>query len=331
METLLTDKEEVALASNVIRLDGRHTPASDLHLQNPKHEFPAYIQRALDDRRAGRMEVLARNHQIAAASRTTTEKVDLLRAHSPKTRLADEAIARSLNRGFRERIRGIELPHIFDDQLPPVDIAPVSPVDHTMWWAHTNGFTAGGIQAVFQTDGLHFFGEVNYDGDNLFPFGLGAWATFELQPERRQESVSGRYFSAPFVELFGNVIGWANLQYCPWFCDDKWSKCKLYLRQSAIQFVDDKGTWQLCGENTEWRQLIDLDGSGYGQTASLPGFLAMPALNFGLLRPDRTLIIDLEVSFHIQLEGSSYIGFSPGNNPSGSVVLRYFQWPIFPV
>ena len=301
------------------------------HLQNPKHEFPEPVQRALDARRAGRMELLARNQQIAVAARPTAEEQALLRARPPKTTLADEKVLKSLKRSFRDRIKNIELPIIFADPLPAADTAPPPPVDHTMWWAHTNWFTAGGIQASFQTDGLHFFGEVDYDSDPLFSFGLGAWATFELQPERRPASASGRYYSAPYVELFGAITGWANLQSCPWVCDDKWSKCWLFLRQSAIQFVDDHGTWQLCGENTEWRQLIDLDGSGSSQVASLPGYLPMPALQFGLLRPDRTLIIDLEVSFHVQLEGSSYIGFSPGSNPAGSVVLRYFQWPIFPV
>ncbi|GAB3845805.1 hypothetical protein GCM10028822_04870 [Hymenobacter terrigena] len=277
------------------------------------------------------MQVLAKNQKIAIAARTTAEKRALQRAHLPKMTHAEETAVTSLTRNFRERVRHIELPPVFADPLPPADVAPAPPIDQTMWWAHTNWFTAGGIQASFQTDGLHFFGEANYDGDPLFPFSVGAWATFELQPERRPVSVSGRYSSTPYVELFGAITGWANLQFCPWACDDKWSKCKMFLRQSAIQFVDDHGTWQLCGESTEWRQLIDLDGSGSGQTASLPGYLPMPALQFGLIRPDRSLLIDLEVSFHIQLEGSSYIGFSPDSNPAGSVVLRYFQWPIFPV
>lgn len=329
MSTLLKDKVAAAVAGNGTPSDG-HPHGAARHIQNPRHEFPAHMQRALDERRAGRLAVLARNHQIAIAARPTAEKQALLRAHSPKLTAADETALKGLRKNFRERIRGIELPLIFADPISPADVAPPPPVDHTMWWAHTNWFTAGGIQASFQTDGLHFFGEVDYDSDPLFPFGVGAWATFELQPERRPASASGRYYSAPYVELFGAITGWANLQNCPWACDDKWSKCWMFLRQSAIQFVDDQGTWQLCGENTEWCQLIDLDGSGSSQTAPLPGYLPMPALQFGLLRPDRSLLIDLEVSFHVQLEGSSYIGFSPGNNPSGSVVLRYFQWPIFP-
>ena len=217
METLLIDKEDVALGNNGTHPTGGRLPVANSHLQNPKHEFPEYIQRALDDRRADRMEALARNHQIAIACRTTAEKQALLRAHSPKLRLADEPVLKSLKKGFRERIRGIELP-FFADPLPAADIAPAPPADHTMWWAHTNWFTAGGIQASFQTDGLHFFGAVDYDSDPLFPFSLGAWATFELQPERRQASASGHYHSAPYVELFGAINGWANLQSCPWAC-----------------------------------------------------------------------------------------------------------------
>ena len=59
----------------------------------------------------------------------------------------------------------------------------------------------------------------------------------------------------------------------------------------------------------------------------MPGHLPIPPLNFGLARPDRDIIIDIEVRFDIQLEGDSFIGFSPGDNPANSVVLRHFQWP----
>ncbi|WP_139280376.1 hypothetical protein [Rhodococcus tukisamuensis] len=295
---------------------------------NPEHELPAYVISALDEDRASRMAALGRGHELATSTKVTAEERRLLSSDGDETDQVPDDRIRSALRGFTERITGSPLPTL-DLPLTDLDPAPRA-IDNVMWWARTNWFWAGGIQADDQSDGLHFYGHRDYSGDNLISFSVGSWATFELQPERRGPSASGRYYSAPYVELFGNVYGWANLQHCPWACDDKWSKCRLFLRQAAIQFVDDIGTWRLCGENTSSRQLIDLDGTGYGHTEPLPGYQPMPALQFGLPRADRPLIIDLEVRFDIQLEGSSYIAFSPEDNPSGSVITRYFQWPIAP-
>jgi|GEM_PF-4023348 len=295
---------------------------------NPEHELPSHIINALDEARADRMAALNRSHELAASTKVTAEERRRLSAdHDDTGHVPDDGI-RSALRGFTERITDRPLPTL-DLALTDLDPAPRG-ADNTMWWARTNWFADGGVQAAHQSDGLHIYGHRDYNGDNLISFSAGSWATFELQPERRGPSVSGRYYSAPYVELFGNVYGWANLQHCPWTCDDKWSKCRLFLRQSAIQFVDDIGTWRLCGENTTSRQLVDLDGTGYGHSEALPGYQPMPSLQFGLLRPDRTLIIDLEVRFDVQLEGSSYISFSPQDNPSGSVITRYYQWPITP-
>ncbi len=295
------------------------------YLKNQKHQFPEHIQSALDDMRAGRMDALARRHQVAIGSRPTAEERQHLNALLGEAFRVDEAAARRLETRYRDRVGPIKWKD-FNAPLTPVDNAP-APRMADFWWAQTQPFGGGGITPEFQTDGLHFFGEVSYNSDPLFPFSAGAWATFELQPERRPPSASGRYNSSPHVELFGNITGWTNLQHCPWACDDKWCKCFLFLRQSAIQFVDDIGTWRLCGEATSHRTLINEEGEGRTVVAPLPGFLPMPPLQFGLLRPDRSVLIDLEVRFDVQLEGSSFISFSPGNNPAGSVLLRYFQWP----
>jgi hypothetical protein len=296
-------------------------------IHNEKHQFPEYVQRALDDMRLKRLDALASRHQAAILSRPTAEDRKQLQTliSNEKTLQVDESAVKRLKKSYQDRIRSIEWTD-FTPPFIPIDTAPVANMAD-FWWAKTQAFGGGGITPEFLTDGLHFFGQVSYDSDPLFPFSTGAWATFELQPERRPPSASGRYNSAPYVELFGNINGWTNLKDCPWACDDKWCKCFLYLRQSAIQFVDDIGTWRLCGENTSWRTLIDEEGNGTGVNAPLPGFLPMPPLQFGLLRPDRSVLIDLEVRFDIQLEGDSFISFSPANNPAGSVLLRYFQWP----
>jgi hypothetical protein len=86
---------------------------------------------------------------------------------------------------------------------------------------------------------------------------------------------------------------------------------------------DDRGRSILCVQSTlsvNWINSV---------TVPLPGFLPMPSLQFGLLRPDRSVLVDLEVRFDVQLDGDSFIGFSPGNNPAGSVLLQYSLWPCF--
>jgi len=296
------------------------------YIRNQKHQFPEHIQRALDDMRASRMDALAQWHRVAIESRPTAEERQQLKALLGESFRVDESAARRLETSYRDRVGTIEWKD-FTAPFTPVDNAP-DPRMADFWWAQTFPFNSSGvITPAFQTDGLHFFGQVPYNSDPLFPFSVGAWARFELQPERRPPSASGRYNSSPHVELFGNITGWTNLKHCPWLCDDKWCKCFLFLRQSAIQFVDDIGTWRLCGETTSHRTLINEEGNGRTVVAPLPGFLPMPFLQFGLLRPDRSVLIDLEVRFDVQLEGDSFISFSPENNPAGSVLLRYFQWP----
>lgn len=298
------------------------------YIQNPKHQFPEHIQRALNDMQASRMDALAAWHQAAIESRPTAEERQQIRTLIGESSQVELSAAKKLLKSYYDRVSDNEWKD-FIPPLAPVDNAPdVAASSADFWWAQTAAFGGAGVIAnEFMTDGLHLFGRVSYNRDSLFSFSVGAWARFELQPERRPHSASGRYNSSPHVELFGNIGGWTNLKHCPWACDDKWCKCFLFQRQSVFQFVDDIGTHRLCGENTRHRTLIYEEGNGVGVNAPLPGFLHMPSLQFGLLRPDRSIFVDLEVRFDIQLEGDSFIGFSPQNSPAGSVLLRTFQWP----
>lgn len=298
-------------------------------LQNSTHSLPPDAQRVLHGIQADRMEALARRDRAMVASRPSAEDWRRLRALDEAALRVDRAEADAAAALYRERALAVDW--MGPDALPlaPLDFAPRA-AGAEFWWAETQAWQAGGISAQFLADGLHLFGRVDYDRDPLFRFNVGAVARFDLSPERRPPSSSGRYRSQPFVELFGAVQGWTNLQHCPWACDDKWSKCFLFLRQSVVQFVDDVGNWQLLGEATSHRTLIDEEGNGVGVTAPLPGFLPIPTLEFSLARPDRAVIVDLEVRFDVMLEGSSFIGFSPGNDPSNSVLLRHFQWPCLP-
>lgn len=217
------------------------------------------------------------------------------------------------------------LSHILD--FPWVGNTPVPPPPSgEFWWAHTeSSFNDDGLNAQTESDGLHFFGNINYGGDSLIHRNIGATATFVLDPARRPASPSGRWRSQPWVELFGRIDGWTGVYHWLWAADDKWCKCKLFLRQTALQFVPDL---VILATNTELRTLIDEENQGRNTHADLPGFLPMPIIEFGVADPNQSVIVDLEVRFDIELEGDSFIGFSPQPNPFQSVLLRHFQWKV---
>lgn len=296
------------------------------YTKNPRHYFSEPIQRALVEIRSRRMDALARLHELAIEARPTQEERRQLRALHGEAFHVDIAAAKNLARRYHDRVVGLirrtELVS-FANHLTPVESVP-EPRAADFWWAQTHSFGGGGISPEALPDGLHIFGRASYNGDALFPFSTGAWATFELQPERRPHSPLGRWHSSPQVELFGNLIGSTGAAHAFDF-DDRWCKVFLLLRQSAIQFVDDVGTWRLCGERTAHCTLIDEENEGDVVVRRLPGFQPMPSLQFSLFRSDRSVLIDLEVRFDVQLEGESAVSF--GSTAADSVLLRYYQWP----
>lgn len=204
-------------------------------------------------------------------------------------------------------------------------VAPEAAGTGEFWWIGTNWWWPGGIEVANQTDGLHFYGTRRYDADPLWAGSVGAVARFGLDPARRPASPSGRYASLPFFDLWGKVRGWALLKHCPWACDDKWSKCWLHTRQTVLQQVGGRPV--VVGQNERHDQLIYLEGTGYDAEHSFWG-LTVPPVNFGLADPRADIIVEAEVRFDLQLEGSSWLSFSPQQNPSQSVVLGTRQWSI---
>jgi hypothetical protein len=280
------------------------------YIKNPIHQLPEQIQRALDYMLVTRTDALAEFHRVAIESRPTAEERQQINALLVGESHAQQSAAKKMKEiltSYRDRVRLLERTG-FTTPLDPVAEAPEA-LGADFWWANTVAFPGGGLGVQFMTDGLHFFGRINYNRDQLFSFSTRAVATFELQPNRRPPSPSGRYNSAPHVELFGDVSGWTNSKICPLACDDKWCKCFLFLRQTAFQIINGQG--RVCGENMSHRTLINEEGQGRDVSTRLPGFLQMPFLQFGLLRADLSVFIDLEVRFDVQLEGDSNIWFSP--------------------
>lgn len=207
-----------------------------------------------------------------------------------------------------------------------VELAPPPPPDGFFWWAQTQPTGNAGINTEFLSDGLHFFGGIDYGGDDPLHRFVGAIATFELHAARRPPSSFGRWRSAPFVELFGQIRGFTGVKIFPIAMDDKWCKCFLNLRQTAFQLTAG-GVKVLANRETNTTLLDEENNAGWN-FRNLDGFTPMPMVEFGVADPALSVFVDLDVRFDIILEGDSRIVFVPGSNPMGSVLLRIFSWQV---
>ncbi len=253
----------------------------------------------------------------------------------------DDQIA-AINKQFAttvDKARAIRVtPAYYDIGPQDVDPNPAAPArDGVFWWASTDWHTERGINALFLTDGLHFFNGISYDDDPTSYASVGAVAHFELQAARRPPSNSGRYASSPIVQLFGKIEGFTGYWHWLWAADDKWCKCWLHLKQTAIQMVPhDFGIPRLhaveqpvvLASREQVITLLEEENESRFKDAFLAGFTPMPPIEFGLLDPNLSVWVQLEIRFDIQLEGWSQIYFSPENNSMGSVVLQHPQWSI---
>jgi hypothetical protein len=325
-------------------------PASSIsrgEIRNAAHRVGQKSRRAQRAFIDGELATLARSQQQADLQRSGSAVERRLRAEFLRRFGSDtaewERLGAEVEADYRSKFDAAR--EIWATPLPIGDIlrpdpAPNPPppaADGEFWWASTDWHVDRGIQAVFLTDGLHFFGFAAYDDDPLISFSSGAVAHFELQARRRPASASGRWASLPAIDLTGKIEGFTGYWHWLWAADDKWAKCWLHLRQTAYQLVPhDFGAPgarnievpMVLAERVERRTLIDEENNGNFVNALLPGFTPMPAVEFGLVRPDLSVWVDLEVRFDMQLEGWSHLAFSPEPNPMGSVVLRHPQWRI---
>ena len=158
-----------------------------------------------------------------------------------------------------------------------VEPAPIPPPDGWFWWAQTQPTRNDArLSSTFLSDGLHIFGDIRYDEDSTYYCFTGAIATFELHAARRPPSNSGRWQSAPFVELFGEIAGFTANQFWPMSMDDKWCKCFLNLRQTAFQLTS---SGPIVLANLETRTtLIDEENDCRWASRVLGGFTPMPVI-----------------------------------------------------
>ena len=226
--------------------------------------------------------------------------------------------------------------------LPPLTIIPSiipSTMDHpgwpppppaskdpTFWWAETDaGVSPQTFTSNFDENGdLHFGSGVATWGGDLHMFSFGAVAVFELQWERVPPSPSGRWKSAPFVELFGSIT--ANTDSGSGFLNlaDSWSKCTMFRRQTIRQgnpLSSDFGFFIMLGHREEEEKLIDEENKDRWITHNMPGFQWMPEVIFNSPIAGSSLWAELEVRFDIQVE-DGLLSLEPG------VLLHTVQWPL---
>jgi hypothetical protein len=311
--------------------------------RHPDHPIPKDVERAAAAAQAAREAAMrVRLARVAAARPTADERLRRSALIGKAMGVADlPAVAKGLRRIEAEYGRRVKGRHLsaadariltagtyFGDYQ--YDIGGPA-VDHFFWWAHSDAFAERGLGVQFLNDGLHIFGNVSYDGDDLIQFSAGAFATFELQPNRRPASPSGRFNSEPTIDVFGTIDGWTGFYDWFWAADDKWCKCRLLLRQNAFQM--SLGQVGELGDRTEVHTFINEENETRGVHAALPGAIKFPALQIGGA-PNLSVFVTLEARFVIELEGDSFIGFSPNipqPNSAGSVLMRFQQWEAIPV
>jgi hypothetical protein len=209
------------------------------------------------------------------------------------------------------------------------DLHVTPPVDHSFWWAFTNGHVAPGTQAEFRDDGFHFWGGPkvnNYDGEMHTSF--GAVASFALQPARFPTSPSGMFRSSPHVELFGGVVAYAPNW--DWIQGDGIAECQLYLKQSLFQIgIGPNGPAHVPIAEAQgydaWR--LYLKNTGYSRHADMPGFKAIPEVMYSQSQiAPQELFAEIEFRLDIYLNCTGALVWS-----DPEVLFRTFQWAPTPL
>jgi hypothetical protein len=266
----------------------------------------ARLSRPTNEERSAAAEVYARPFKINVEDQLT-EIRDLRRESTTRVRARMAELLASQKVVYENR------------KLPVLDREPSPPTlrDPSFWWADTRWYSASEIGANFAADGLHFFGTMNRDDQDLIFLNFGAVARFELQHDRLPPSPSGRWTSAPHVELFGSLLAYTDAG--NFWTGDCWSKCSMYRRQTILQNVF--GGWVVRGEGVQEESLVNEENAHRHYTRPMPGLQWMPPVLFSGVTID-SVWAEIEVRFDVQLEGNSSLWLDP------EILLRFFQWPV---
>ncbi|PWC07346.1 hypothetical protein [Mycetocola zhujimingii] len=207
---------------------------------------------------------------------------------------------------------------------------PPAPLSRDFWWAQTSWSHTNHFQSRDGADGLDFFGgpngtpSSNWLGDtDLIRANFGAVAMFEITRDRIPDSPSGRWFSEPFVSLFGGLLGRTTSGAFP--NGDSWSKCWLHLDQQLFHwgFGQDGPVPLVLGQAHTVTNLLFEENAERTFARPLGGFTAVPSVMFGGVNRAQSLWSRIEVRFDVQIEGAgSLLWCDP------VVRLITHQWPL---
>jgi hypothetical protein len=191
----------------------------------------------------------------------------------------------------------------------------------------------GGLKAENFSDGTHFWGRLDHNGDDLIHFSVGSTSFFELTPERIPDSPTGRYVSAPPADAYGSIAGWHAEHSFPFHADDK--RCNVYrvFRHALHQHVNAQ--WRQLGETYRNADIIKADiikmenSDEQFRQVRLEGWLPSPELRVGLVDRRVSVWAQVEIRIDVELEGWSWILIS--DNPSSGIVVRACGWFAQPV
>jgi hypothetical protein len=307
-------------------------------IRNSSYRLLPHQERALDAMAKERAADLRSQENFLASARPTASEKRLIRKMQSDWLKIDAEVHRQtitqLNKARIDRLALLRKAPTGSSVVMSNGGNVPMPIDDNFWWIQTEWYTGHGIDAQYLEDGLHFFGQAIYDGDERIVFSVGALADFGLDPNRRPTSDSGRWRSTPPINLSGEMWGSTGFYNPIWAADDKWAKCFLFLRQTLLQYPTDGSGSVTIGDQYARPALINEENSNRVGQKALLGSMDMPTVETSLYDPDLDIIARLEIRFDIELEGSSDISFnSTTTQPSVSnaMVLRTLQWPLIPV
>ncbi|MFJ8085317.1 hypothetical protein ACIQ6Y_32515 [Streptomyces sp. NPDC096205] len=315
--------------------------ANGQEIINPYHPVPDFVAKGFELHHKEQDEELSQRMRLAQLARPSKEEREYasslqeadLRSrgidadeHQKKVRAWSDRRREALHRHAKEASTPSPGgPSLSFDHMDPRE------VDHSFWEADGNIWGSGPFVGKWNPDGSgDFSGKETWDSGNLRQHYIGARWRLELQSGRMPPTSNGVYRSDPFIRLNGKTLGYVGAGEL-FHSGDRWCNCWLHTKQSIYQltfvspgsdprrFIATKEDVQCIFfiERTLWEDSVT-------ETHQFPGQVSMPSLTIfrNDLAPADSLWVELEVGFHIQLEGDSLFWFD--NN----VQLQTFQWPL---
>ena len=269
-------------------------------LSNPQHPLPADVNNVLNQLVEAEQERLDDDDRLAVAdwpdenerALLTTTRIDKARERGIDVeRLAtldtvnDNSFAR-LSDAISDRIKPPRgLPGWLFEPPPP------SPPDPSFWWATTYPYRSNDFRTGWRKDGLWFTGGANSTTQSLKSSRFGMTAYFELTPDRMPHSASGRFVSAPYVDLLGVFLAWTS--------EFQRGAGRLLgemlaaPRPAAVQFgLGQEGPVPVVhAQNHERITLVDEANSGSSVRIRLPGRRDLQPLVVRDLKPGRQPVV----------------------------------------